>query len=544
MKLKGAQLSNPGSRVKVLDMERTEIESYQMIVDEVPATIKIIHDPAEFVPIYQMIFPEVEVATAAFLDSIRENLISELKIEPEEIMTAKELNQLKEEFSEKALKLIRKQIPNLSETDQKALVGILIHNSLGLGKMEILLQDKNLEEIVINDSKTPVWVYHISLGWLKTNISIPSETEIYNYCAAIGRRVGTQITNLNPLMDAYLTSGDRANATLFPISSSGNTLTIRKFARRPWTITDFIESGTLSLDVAAFLWLAIQYELNIVVAGGTASGKTSLLNALTCFIPPNHRIISIEDTREIQLPKYLHWVPLTTRPPNPEGMGEVTMLQLMINALRMRPDRIIVGEIRRGKEAQVLFEAINTGHSVYSTLHANTADETFRRLVNPPIDIPVALLGSLQMIVVMHRDRRRGIRRVLEVAELIPTAGVKQIGIELNVVFRWIASEDVITELTRSYRVINDIKLYAGMSDDDIKSDMDDKKKVLKWLVKNSVKDLHEVGRLVSEYYRNREELIKTIEKDLTGFEEQPKKTIARHKLKSLALKRSNLGKK
>ncbi len=490
------------------------IEAYDMLVDEVPATVRIMHDRAEFVPIYQLVFPEVETATMAVLDSIREDLINELKIEPEEIMSAKELQQLKEEFAERALKLLKKNVTNLSEKNQKALIGILIHNSLGLGKMEILLQDKNLEEIVINDSKSPIWVYHIRLGWLKTNITIPTETDIYNYAAAIGRRVGTQITNLNPLMDAYLTTGDRANATLFPISSSGNTLTIRKFARRPWTITDFIETGTLSEDVAAFLWLAIQYELNIVVSGGTASGKTSLLNALTCFIPPNHRIISIEDTREIQLPKYLHWVPMTTRPPNPEGMGEVTMLQLMINALRMRPDRIIVGEIRRGKEAQVLFEAVNTGHSVYSTLHANTADETYRRLVNPPIDIPVALLGSLQLIVVMHRDRRRGIRRVLEMAELIPTAGVKQMGIELNVIFRWIPSEDAITELSKSFRAVNDLKLYSGMDDNDVKNDLEDKKKVLKWLVKNNVKDIHEVGRIVSEYYRNRDELMRTIVKE------------------------------
>ncbi|HJW96590.1 MAG TPA: ATPase, T2SS/T4P/T4SS family [archaeon] len=506
-------------------MEKQMIESYEMVVDNVPATIKIIHMSTEFVPIYELIFPQVEIATRAVLDSIREDLINELKIEPEEIMSAKELQQLKDEFAQKALDLLRKQVPNLSERDMKTLVGILIHNSLGLGKMEILLHDQNLEEVVINDCKTPVWVYHIRLGWLKTNIMIPTETDIYNYAAAIGRRVGTQITNLNPLMDAYLTSGDRANATLFPISSAGNTLTIRKFARRPWTITDFIESGTLNLDVAAFLWLAIQYELNIVVAGGTASGKTSLLNALTCFIPPNQRIISIEDTREIQLPKYLHWVPLTTRPANPEGMGEVTMLQLMINALRMRPDRIIVGEIRRGKEAQVLFEAVNTGHSVYSTLHANTADETFRRLVNPPIDIPAALLGSLQMIVVMHRDRRRGIRRVLEVAELIPTAGVKQIGIELNVIFRWIASDDSIAELAKSYRAISDIKLYAGMGDDDIKRDLEDKKKVLRWLLKNNVKDIHEVGRIVSEYYRNREELIRSIEKDVAKPSRKPKET-------------------
>ncbi|MCJ7816303.1 MAG: hypothetical protein MUP55_00460, partial [Candidatus Aenigmarchaeota archaeon] len=157
-------------------MEKPEIiESYELVVDDVPATIKIMHDRAEFVPIYQLIFPGVETATTAVLDSIRENLISELKIEPEEIMSAKELKDLKEEFAQKALRLLKKQVTSLSERDQKTLIGILLHNSLGLGKMEILLHDQNLEEIVINDSKSPVWVYHIRLGWLKTNITIGTE---------------------------------------------------------------------------------------------------------------------------------------------------------------------------------------------------------------------------------------------------------------------------------------------------------------------------------------------------------------------------------
>ena len=490
------------------------IDQYKLVIDDVPATVKIVRDPNEFVPVYHLIFPRIEKATQVALESIREKMLTEMEIEPEEILSLKELEKLKVEFREKTIEMLKEELPHLTEANRKILSGILMHQSLGLGPIEILLQDRNLEEIVINNSKSPMWVYHIKLGWLKTNITVKDENQIYNYAASIGRRVGTQITNLNPLMDAYLTSGDRANATLFPISSTGNTLTIRKFARRPWTITDFIEMGTLSSDLAAFLWLAIQYEINVVVAGGTASGKTSILNALTCFIPPNHRIISIEDTREIQLPKFLHWVPLTTRPPNPEGKGEVTMLDLLVNSLRMRPDRIIVGEIRRGKEAQVLFEAINTGHSVYSTLHANTAEEAYRRLVNPPIDIPPALLGSLQLILVMHRDRRRGIRRVLEIAELIPTSALKAMGIELNTIFRWISSEDKITQISNSYRTMNDIKLYSGMSDEDIEKDIMEKKEILDWFVKNKVKDIHEVGRIVSEYYRNKEDILRKVRKD------------------------------
>ncbi len=148
------------------------------------------------------------------------------------------------------------------------------------------------------------------------NTAIPTEEQVYNYASIIGRKVGRQITNLAPLMDAHLLTGDRVNATLFPISSAGNTITIRKFAREPWTIIHFIDpkNNTLSKEVAALMWLCMEYELNILFSGGTASGKTSLLNSVMPFIPPTQRIISIEDTRELLLPKYLHWIPLTTRP--------------------------------------------------------------------------------------------------------------------------------------------------------------------------------------------------------------------------------------
>ena len=486
-------------------------DSYRLTVNDVDATIRVCSRRDEYVPIYEIIIPLVKEATEAALDAIREMLLDQLDLRPAEIISPQEMKLLKEKFSVKAMELLKKEFPKLKESEYRTLSGLLIQQSLGLGIIEFLLQDRNLEEIVVNSATDPVWVYHIKMGWLKTNILISSENQIYEYAASIGRRVGEQITNLSPLMDAYLPTGDRTNATLFPISSGGNTLTIRKFARRPWTITDFIQQKTLSPDMAAFLWLAIQYELNIVIAGGTASGKTSLLNALTCFIPPNHRVLSIEDTREIQLPQFLHWVPLTTRPPNPEGKGEVTMLHIMINSLRMRPDRIIVGEIRRSREAEVLFEAINTGHSVYSTLHANTAEEAFRRLVNPPIDIPIALLGGLQLVAVMHRDRRKNVRRVLQLTELIPSSGLKEMKIDLNTIYQWVAAEDKVISLAKSYRAMSDIKLYTGMMEKDIERDLQDKKEILEYMAKNNINDINTVGRIVSDYYRDPDAMLKAV---------------------------------
>ncbi|MBI4021543.1 MAG: CpaF family protein [Candidatus Aenigmarchaeota archaeon] len=488
-------------------------QKYVVTADGIAADVNIGFAPGEFVPIYRVRYPKIEIATRAILEAIREKLISEIDIRPSQTLVPEEIEAMKARFFAASKQHIKRELPKTPADKQDVLAGILLHNSLGLGPIEILLNDQNLEEIVINSAREPVWVYHRKLGWLKTDITLPSETEIYNYAAMIGRRVGTQITYLTPLMDAYLTTGDRANATLFPISSQGNTLTIRKFARRPWTITDFIEANTLSVKVAAFLWLGLQYEMNVLIAGGTASGKTSLLNVLSNFIPPNQRIISIEDTREVQLPDFLHWVPLTTRPANPEGKGEVSMLELMVNSLRMRPDRILVGEIRRSREAEVLFEAIHTGHSVYSTLHANTAEETVRRLTHPPINIPVTLLSSLQLVAVMHRDRRREIRRVIQVSEIM--SGPQ---LELNTVFEWLPTKDTFMEVSKSSRVMDEIGMYTGMTRDDLARDLRNKEKILTWLVKKQVKDINRVGKIISTYYLDPDKVLEAIStgKDLS----------------------------
>ncbi len=509
VKKKGRKVAKKKVEEKKVNLK--VLEEYTVLYQNVAASVKIYQDPDEYVPVYDIRYPKIEEATRAVLDSIREKIVTELAFRTDDILNPEETGKIRNKFINKATNLVEEELPNISKSDAGILVGILSQESLGLGPIEFMLKDQGLEEIVINGPKEPVWVYHRTYGWLKTSITVKDDAKVYNYAAQIGRRVGTQITNLSPLMDAYLTTGDRANATLFPISSGGNTLTIRKFARRPWTITDFIEMNTISPEVAAFLWLAIQFEMNIVCTGGTASGKTSFLNVLTMFIPPTQRIISIEDTREIQLPPFLHWVPLTTRPPNIEGKGEVTMLQLMINALRMRPDRMIVGEIRRSKEAEVLFEAINTGHSVYSTLHANTAEETLKRLINPPINIPISLLTSLQLIAVMHRDRRRNIRRVLEISELIPSGGLAEMKIELNNIFRWVPSKDRIMEWGKSNRAWNDIKLFSGMGEDEVKRNLEEKKNILLWMVKNNIKDIDKVGRIISDYYKNPESVLRMI---------------------------------
>jgi flagellar protein FlaI len=382
----------------------------------------------------------------------------------------------------------------------------LIQKTLGLGEMEALLSDEQLEEVTVNNARDPVWVYHKKFGWCKTNLRLKNEEMVYDYASMIARKVGRQINILNPTLDAHLPSGDRVNATLFPISSFGNTITIRKFSRNPWTITSFIKSKTVTSDVAGLIWLCMQNELSLLVTGGTGSGKTSFLNAMAGLIPANQRIISIEDTRELTLPSFLHWVPMTVREANPEGKGEVTMLDLMVNSLRQRPDRIIVGEIRRQREAEVMFEAMHTGHSVYATLHADNAQQTISRLTNPPINVPHEMLDALSGIVVTFRHRRFNIRRVLEFAEVSKKG-------EANVLYRWDLKSDKMKNVARMSTLVETLSLYAGLSDKEIESDIGEKMEVLDWMVKKGFDDVDQVGQIVSNYYINVDEVMDAVKK-------------------------------
>ncbi|MCK4650133.1 CpaF family protein, partial [Candidatus Pacearchaeota archaeon] len=333
---------------------------------------------------------------------------------------------------------------------------------------------------------------------------------IINYSNIIARRVGRQITVLSPLLDAHLVSGDRVNAVLYPISTKGNTITIRRFARDPYTIIDLIGNKTCSIEVATLLWLAVEYEMNVIVSGGTASGKTVILNACMPFVPPNHRVISVEDTRELMLPEFLYWTPLVTRSANPEGKGAITMLDLLVNSLRMRPDRIVLGEMRRKEEAMVLFEAMHTGHSVYATMHANSASETISRLINPPLSVPANLLGAVNLNVVMFRDRRRGIRRVLQVAEF----NVKGDRTDANILYRWIKEGDKIIRHAQSSKFFEDISRNTGMTQDEVNKNLEEKKGILMWLIKNGIRSLKEFGKVMNYYYSDKYLLLKEIKQN------------------------------
>ena len=474
--------------------ENEKIDNYNLHINGVVVSVKISRDIQKTVPLYEIEILNISKTTQVILDRLRQEFIRKINIGKNRI--EEHAGDIQDRFKEEIRILLGKYFPNIDARTTDLLMNHILQQNIGLDDIEILLHDPNLEEVAVNSAQEPVWVFHRKYGWLVTNIVPPNENRIRHYATVIGREVGKEITVLNPLMDAHTGVGSRVNATLMPISTKGNTLTIRKFAERPWTITDMLLSKTMNYETAAWLWLGIHFELSILITGGTSSGKTSTLNAIANFFPPNHRILSIEDTRELTLPKTLHWVPMETRLPNPEGKGEVTMLDLVVNALRMRPDRIIVGEIRRQREAEVLFEAMHTGHSVYGTLHANSAQETVARLTNPPINVPKSLLPAIGFLLVQQRNRRTGYRRVLQLAE-INEQGDPHILMQLD------QTKDDIKPIAAPDTILKTLNLYSGMTEQDVQEMLKNKISILKQMVKRDLKDIHQIGLIMSKYYRD-----------------------------------------
>jgi len=303
----------------------------------------------------------------------------------------------------------------------------VIRETIGYGKLESLLSDENLEEIMVSGSRLPVFVVHRDYGPCNTNVKFSSDDEIFSLIHNVCVRTGKEVNFKNPLLDTQLSENARINIAIPPIALDGPSITIRKFMPEPLKIVDLIRSGMLSVDLGAFLWMCVDglyvKPANILIGGGTASGKTTLLNSLLDLVPEGERVVIIEDTEELHT-SHLNRARLETYsvgiPGRGEEITEVTMDMLMKSALRMRPDRIIVGEMR-GPEAKTLFVAMNSGHDgCMGTIHANAINDMVIRLTHTPLDIPKPLLSGLNLVIMVQRifSKKLGVqRRIVEVAE-------------------------------------------------------------------------------------------------------------------------------
>lgn len=364
------------------------------------------------------------------------------------------------------------------------------------------IKDDNLEDIVFNGPDKCIKVYHKDIGFCDTNVFI-SEEEIKMILRPIATFSQRKIDVLNPLFDGRMEDGSRVNATMPPASIDGPTVTIRKFFKKRLTIVDLIRNGTLNFRVGAYLWMCIEgvkYKpCNIIISGGTGSGKTTTLNILAMFVPPEERIISIEDTAELQL-MHEHWVRLETAMKTMDRK-EITMDDLLKNTLRMRPDRIIVGEIR-GEEARTLFTAMNTGHNgCMGTIHANTASETITRITSPPMDVPSIMLNGLDLIIMQQRVNIRGrgtIRRITEISEV---AGLEKDKPRLNTIFQHDPASNTLKETGVPSKLREKISHIAGISLKEFDEIMAERQRILETMVSNPNADIDFVTKTTQDYY-------------------------------------------
>lgn len=502
---KNPVFSHPVTLAKGATFREKVLESY--------GQVEIVLAEGQPLVFYRVKMPEITSEEQRLLEIVKDIAAEEIKINPERIPDPAKRQRT---FTQEVLKIIERESRGVKITSGRfqQLGELAVREMLGYGMLDPLLADDKLEDIMVIGVNKPVYVYHRKYGMCFTNIVFRDEKAIKYLIDKMARVVGRRIDHQSPLLDARLPDGSRVNATIPPVSIDGPTISIRKFRRDPLTILDILDYGTMSLNFAAFLWLIVDglgvKPANILIAGGTGSGKTTTLNCATNFIPERERIISIEDTAELQLP-HKHWIRLETRPPNVEGRGEITMDDLVKNALRMRPDRMIVGEVR-GPEARTMFTAMNTGHDgCMGTVHANSAMETIARLTEPPMSVPYMMISALDVIIMQQRiyHRQRGqIRRVTEVAEITGFDGKPQ----LSRIFRWNPKTDTVEPTGVPIRIKRMIAEFSGVSGGEIEDELRRREKVLAWMKREGLRDVFEVGKIIQEYYRDPNAVLNKIE--------------------------------
>jgi flagellar protein FlaI len=426
----------------------------------------------------------------------------------------------KEKFLEETIEQIITDNHIYFDADSKDTIFYhIFRDFLGYGRIDILMHDDGIEDISCDGPETPIFIHHRKYEAIETNIYFDSEQELNSFLVRLCQISGKQISIFSPIVDGKLPDGSRLQATLARTVTSGSTFTIRKFREIPLTPVDLIEYKSLSTEMAAYFWMAIEDGASILFCGGTASGKTTALNALMLFIPASHKIISIEDTREVNIP-HKNWVAGTTR----KGFAtddqsktgkDIDMFDLIRAALRQRPRVIIVGEVR-GKEAYSLFQAMATGHTAYATVHASTIHTLIQRLENPPIELPRALLTSLDIIVFQNAVDIGGkmVRRMTSVTEII------KLDTDTNQLifmapYTWVSKTDDRFDSSGSSKILNRIKQQNDWTDEQLHQELTNRMLVLEWMRKKNIRSYREFGTIIAEYKKFPQKILEMVQRDM-----------------------------
>ncbi len=507
------------SQMETTEKDYEELDSYPII--EPYAYVKILFDKKNFRRVYYAIEPpldpEEKKALKRILDILKRTFsVRADQLKDDEEITKYLVEEVKKIVSNYKIKVGKKRIKG-EELDK--LIYYVKRDQLGYGPIDILMHDPNIEDISVDAPKTPVYIYHRRYENMETNIMWEDEDELDSYIIRLAQRCGKHISVAEPLLDSTLMDGSRVVMKLGrEVSTRGSTFTIRKFREDPFTPLDLIKFGTMDPLTMAWTWLAVHYGMNMLFVGGTASGKTTTLNALSLFIPWQMKIVSIEETRELNLP-HPNWIPgLTRQGIGGEGgtTGVVDMFDLLKAALRERPEYIIVGEIR-GAEAYVLFQAMATGHISFSTVHADSVPSLIHRLENKPINIPRVLMPILDAALIQIQTRIGG-KRVRRVKEIVEIIGLDPHTQELltNQAFKWESATDSFRFSGKSY-VLDKVMVKGNFTKEGVMKELKLRKKILEWMIKTGVTGYKNFSNLVNHYYIHPEEIIREMNRDMAS---------------------------
>ncbi len=506
-----------GEEWRSIDLTRIN-ETYPVLVagGKIHVYANIRYDPRMGGLIYRIIEPQLTPEERAQLDKIEETLVEELEVD----FAALKRDSAEKYLSDKTDEVVNYYRMDIGPRTRELFDYYIRRDFLGLERIEPIFLDSQIEDISCDGVGVPIYIYHRDprFGSIKTNVSFDSAEALDSFVLRVAQKCGRAISVADPLLDGALPDGSRVQATFGSgISMKGSNFTIRKFTKEPLTFIDLIKYGTINSEMLAYLWLAIEHGKSILIAGPTASGKTTTLNSLSLFIRPEMKVITIEDTPELRLPLE-NWIAQVARTgfgmesASGRKVGEITLFDLLKASLRQRPDIIIVGEVR-GQEAYVLFQQIATGHPGLSTIHAESIEAVVNRLRTPPIELPPSLIQHLDILLVLTRPRLRGnyVRRTKEIVE-ITGYDVDKDRPYTSVTYSWNPPRDTY-EYTGRSSILHSIMEIIGTTPDGMLDEIERRIEVIEWMYRNNIHDYKNVGRVVAEYYQNPKGLIEKIRK-------------------------------
>lgn len=464
----------------------------------------IVKDPETHKTRYEIIEPTFQKEEEKQLKDLKSFLMEEVDVNLKDIETREKAgNYLREKTKETIKKHRMKVAPEAIDK----LVYYVIRDFVGYGKIDPLMKDHLIEDISADGVNIPIYVWHRMYESIPTNIVFKEETELDSFIIRMAYLSGKNISIASPMLDASLPDGSRIQLTYGnEVTRRGSTFTIRRFRVDPLTISDLIAFKTISSEIAAYLWYIIENRASVLVAGGVASGKTTMLNCLSMFIKPEMKIVSVEDTQELNLP-HENWIPSVVRlgfGREDKRSGTITLFDLLKAAVRQRPDYIIVGEVR-GEEAYTLFQAMATGHLGMCTLHAESVEAAINRLESEPMNIPKTLIAMTNVIMVMGRTEIDGrpARRVNTATEVLGLNPEKT-SIRTEEIFNWNLRFDKFVSSGKSALLEKQVN-KLGISEEEVKRELNRRQAVLEWMARVGIRRYTDVANIIREYYASPE---------------------------------------